>query len=255
MLIMGDLYFDSKDFVNAATLFYYAIRTGIFTREFTLQCRALQSLAKVLSMMVFRQLSLSCFFKALEYALHFDDLSSELAIYHQLSKLYFEANDLKRAVYFHRKVIDGNTEKSDSVLRFRAKQETDKFINSCSVYKSDDYFQFFDLVLSLNESHVQMCRLISIVRDPVESLRLAIRKSRIEKSDSGVKIYDPQFFYLVENLNERYGIIEPATEIEEGKMRLFEKLQADQYFKPSISVVPGKPSITRSGLFSDSREV
>ena len=100
---MGDLFFESKDFINAANLLYFAIRTGMFTRQFQLQCKVLQSLAKALGMMVYRQLALSCLNKALEYALYYDDYGEELAIYHQLSKLYFDANDLKTAVYFHRK--------------------------------------------------------------------------------------------------------------------------------------------------------
>lgn len=100
---MGDLFFDSKDFINASNLFYFAIRTGIFTRQFKLQSRVLQSLAKALAMLVYRQLALVCLAKALEYALHFDDFGEELAIYHQLSKIYFDGNDLKTAVYFHRR--------------------------------------------------------------------------------------------------------------------------------------------------------
>ena len=93
----------AKDFINAANLYYFAIKTAVFTRHFSLQCRALQSLAKALGHLVFRQLALDCLIKALQFAFVDGDHSEELTIYDQMSKLFFEANDLKMAVYFHKK--------------------------------------------------------------------------------------------------------------------------------------------------------
>lgn len=93
----------ARDIVNAANLYYFAVRTGIFTRHFSMQCRALQSLGRALGRLVYRQMALRCYIKALEFAFMDEDSSEELAIYDQLSKLFFQANDLKTAVYFHRK--------------------------------------------------------------------------------------------------------------------------------------------------------
>lgn len=96
---------NGKDFINAANLYFFAIKTGLFTRHFSLQCRALQALARALGFLVYRQLALQCYVKALEFAFLDNDHSEELAIYDQLSKLFFEANDLKSAVYYHKKYV------------------------------------------------------------------------------------------------------------------------------------------------------
>ncbi len=103
ILSIGDLFMSARDYIKAANLYYFAIRTGIFTRHFSMQCRALQSLGRALSRLVYRQMALRCFIKALEFAFKDEDTSEELAIYDHLSKLFFEANDLKTAVYFHKK--------------------------------------------------------------------------------------------------------------------------------------------------------
>lgn len=93
----------SKDFINAALLFWSAVKTGNFTRDFNLHSISLQKLAKALGALVYRKLALNALFKALEFAYFQDDHKQELRCYEQLGKLYFEANELKMAVFYHRK--------------------------------------------------------------------------------------------------------------------------------------------------------
>jgi hypothetical protein len=102
-LEIGDLMISSKDFINASLLFWSAVKTGNFTRDFSLQSISLQKLAKSLAALVYRKLALNCLFKALEFAYFYEDDTQELRCYEQLGKLYFEANELKMAVFYHRK--------------------------------------------------------------------------------------------------------------------------------------------------------
>lgn len=159
LLLMGDLFFNSKDFVNSASIYYFGIKTGNFTRNFQLQSVALQKLAKALGHLVLRKQAVNCLFKALEFAFYFDDYKQELNIYDALSKLYFEANELKMAIFYHRRVTEGTIEPADSVTRQLGRNETIHFIETCQIYKSVDYLEFFDLVLSLNKDLVGLCRL------------------------------------------------------------------------------------------------
>ena len=102
-LEIGDLLVSAKDFINAALLFWSAVKTGNFTRNFSLQSISLQKLAGALAALVYRKLALNCLFKGLEFAYLHDDHTQELRCYEQLGRLYFEANELKMAVFYHRK--------------------------------------------------------------------------------------------------------------------------------------------------------
>lgn len=100
-LLLGDLYYQAKDWVLAANLYHFAIKTGNFTRYFPLQCTSLQKLAKAMRKMVYRKMALKCLIKALEYAFFYKDRKQEIEIYDQLGRLYYEGGDLSTSLYYH----------------------------------------------------------------------------------------------------------------------------------------------------------
>lgn len=100
-LQMGDTYYQSKDYVMAANLYHFAIKTGNFTRMFNLQCLSLQKLSRAMRKMVYRKLALKCLIKSLEYAFYYRDKDQEMEIYDQLGRLYYEGGDLSTSLYYH----------------------------------------------------------------------------------------------------------------------------------------------------------
>ena len=46
--------------------------------------------------------------------------------------------------------------------RQRSISELKKYIESCVVFKSEDYFDFFEFVLILNPEHIESCRISSV---------------------------------------------------------------------------------------------
>ena len=57
--------------------------------------------------------------------------------------------------------MNGVHEEETSFNRKFASNEIERFIQECEIFKSRDYLEFFDLVLSFNEKHLNLSNLVS----------------------------------------------------------------------------------------------
>ncbi len=55
--------------------------------------------------------------------------------------------------------MNGQCEAEDSVNRKFGASEIKRFVEKCEIYRSIDYLEFFDLVLSFNQQHLAKGRL------------------------------------------------------------------------------------------------
>lgn len=51
-------------------------------------------------------------------------------------------------------------------------------------------------------------------------------------------IYDPDFFAKIEELNNEFGLIQPAIDHDDQKWVVFSRISSDDFFIPFIAVTP-----------------
>jgi hypothetical protein len=136
--------------------------------------------------------------------------------------------------------MSGSCEEEDSVNRKFGASEIKRFVEKCEIYRSIDYLEFFDLVLSFNQQHIAKRSLgSSAVASVVQSHREAILKSDIVTSQFKFKgkktIYHAGYFREVEELNKKFRVLAPVTDFEDSRNSIFSKIRDEEYLVPRLS--------------------
>lgn len=178
--------------------------------------------------------------------------------------------------------MDAQIEPVDSVNRVSAKVEIKKFIDGCPIYRSDDYLDFFHLVLSMNPVIAKKGILLLIsVKDLVSFSRdqvLQDKKIQKRRQDATVKmttntslvpesldqstfnfsseatvgaffqpdsIWAPGYFEAVQHLNEKYGIVKDAIDYQGNKQIVYDQLIHEDFLIPHIQPFQSRLALNR----------
>lgn len=115
---------------------------GRWFKDIPTELHAYEVLGKCYSSLFEFQDAIQCFSKMLRLALGIADYKSEFKAYDHLSKQYFYLNNATTAMFFHKRMVEGDFEPKDSVLRKLDLQPVDHrmgfkvFTQSMASYKS-----------------------------------------------------------------------------------------------------------------------
>lgn len=134
------------------------------------------------------------------------------------------------------RAVNADIEQPQSVNRLSAKAELNKYIESCPLYRSDDYLDFFHLVLSMNPD---IANRGSVVRDPVKDL-VSFSRDQILQDRKMLKKKDGEPSLLVggTGTGNQNILLEIGTPIRANNTTL-DASGNSYYFQPEMIWSPG----------------